>query len=161
LLFQCVHCIKRVGKLNREGKKTVQDFIKMFLLRALAIWLILILAESVHGVVRTLFLTPVTGDFKARQIGVFIGSLLILTIAYFSVRWIRAKTTASLIVVGFVWLILTLIFEVCLGIFVMNLSRERILSDYNIAQGGFMPFGLVVLMFSPLIAAKLRGLNSQ
>jgi len=131
----------------------------MFLLRALAIWLILILGESVHGVIRTLFLAPITGDFKARQIGVFVGSLLILTIAYFSIRWIRAETVASLITVGLVWLILTLIFEVCLGLFVMNLSRERILSDYNIAQGGLMPFGLVVLIFAPLIAAKLRGIH--
>ncbi len=131
----------------------------MFLLRVITIWLIIILAESAHGVVRTLFLAPITGDFKARQIGVFVGSLLILTIAYFSIRWIRAETFASLVAVGLIWLILTLVFEVCLGLFVMNLSLGKILSDYNIPQGGLMPFGLVILVFSPLIAAKLRGLN--
>ena len=50
--------------------------------RAFAIWLLLITAEVVHGIVRTLVLTPAVGDFRARQIGVFTGSLLILLITW-------------------------------------------------------------------------------
>jgi hypothetical protein len=131
----------------------------MFPLRAVTVWLVIILIEFVHGVLRTLFLVPLVGDFKARQIGVFIGSLLILTIAYFFIRWIQAKNTVSLFAVGFVWLVLTLAFELCFGRFALNLSWDRILSDYNIAQGGLLPIGLVVLLFAPLIAAKLHGLK--
>ena len=48
--------------------------------RAFAVWLLLITAEVVHGIVRTLVLTPVVGGFRARQLGVFIGSLLTLLI---------------------------------------------------------------------------------
>jgi len=129
----------------------------MFLFRALVVWLVIIFAESVHGVLRTLLLVPLVGDFKARQISVFLGSLLILTIAYLFVGWIRAKNTASLFAVGFFWLVLTLTFEVSLGVFVVNLSWERITSDYNIAQGGLLPLGLAVMLFSPFFAAKLRS----
>ena len=133
----------------------------MFVLRASAIWLLIISAEFVHGVLRMLFLAPLIGDFQARQISVLIGSLIILTIAYFSIRWVRAENNVSLFIVGFVWLILTLLFEVGLGRFVFGFSWQRILSDYDISTGGLLPFGLIILTLSPLIAYKLRGLTKR
>jgi len=42
----------------------------MLWLRALAIWLLLMTAEVIHGTLRTLFLAPRVGDFLARQIAV-------------------------------------------------------------------------------------------
>jgi hypothetical protein len=132
----------------------------MFLLRALAVWLVLMVAESVHGTLRTLLLAPLIGDFEARQISVFTGSLLILAVAYLFVRWIRANTTGRLIIVGLVWLILTVLFEVALGRFVMGYSWGRLASDYDLTRGGLMPFGLLILTLSPLVAAKMRGLGT-
>jgi hypothetical protein len=41
----------------------------------------LIAVEFVHGILRAIFLVPVVGDFRARRIGVFIGSGLILLVA--------------------------------------------------------------------------------
>jgi hypothetical protein len=133
----------------------------MFTLRSLAIWLLIISAEFVHGILRTLFLEPLIGDFQARQISVFVGSLIILTIAYFSVQWIRAKNIQSLIVVGLIWLILTLMYEISLGRFVFGFSWKKILSDYDISKGGLLPFGLIILTLSPLIAYKLRGMTKR
>lgn len=133
----------------------------MFTLRSLAIWLLIISAEFVHGILRTLFLEPLIGDFQARQISVFVGSLIILTIAYFSVQWIRAKNIQSLIVVGLIWLIPTLMFEISLGRFVFGFSWKKILSDYDISKGGLLPFGLIILTLSPLIAYKLRGMTKR
>lgn len=129
----------------------------MYLLRALAVWLVIVCAESVHGALRTAFLAPYVGDFRARRISVFTGSLLILLIAYLFIRWIRAGTTRALITVGFVWLVLTVLFELTLGRFVLGLSWDRLASDYDIRRGGLMLFGLILLTLSPLIAARLRG----
>ena len=128
----------------------------MFLLRAFAVWLVIMCIEVVHGTLRTLFLAPLVGDFRARQISVLTASLLILSVAFLFVRWIRADTTSSLLIVGLVWLLLTLLFEMCLGRFILGLSWERLLSDYDIRHGGLMPFGVVALMLAPLMAAKLR-----
>ena len=75
--------------------------------RAIAIWLLIVVAESVHGVIRQLFIAPILGDLPARQLGVFIGSVLIL------------------------------------------------LTDYNMAQGGLMGFGLLFLLFAPTLGARL------
>ncbi len=68
---------------------------------------------------------------------------------------------ASLILVGLVWLVLTLAFELIFGRFVVGLSWERIASDYDVPQGGWLPFGLIVLTLSPLIAAKMRNFQND
>ena len=60
--------------------------------------------------------------------------------------------------VGFLWLSLTLAFEVLFGRLVMGASWERLASDYNVLKGGLLPFGMLVLLLSPLIASKVRGL---
>lgn len=130
------------------------------LIRGFAAWLLLIVAEIVHGILRAITLVPLVGAFRSNQIGVFTGSAIILVIAYFTIRWVGAKRTSELLLVGFIWLVLTVAFEVLFGRFVMDLSWERIGSDYNIFKGGLMPLGLLALFFSPMIATKMRSRES-
>ena len=132
----------------------------MYLLRALVVWLVIVAFESAHGTLRELFLAPLVGDFRARQVAVFTGSLLILALSYLFVRWLRAATTVRLLAVGALWLCLTLLFEFGLGLFVLGYSWERLASDYDLSRGALMPFGLVLLTLAPLIAARLRGLKT-
>ncbi|MFN0087274.1 MAG: hypothetical protein ACKVX9_17935 [Blastocatellia bacterium] len=125
--------------------------------RGLAIWLVIILAESVHGTARVLVLQPRVGDFRARQIAFFTGMVLILAIAMLFIRWIRACGAGQLLRVGLLWMAMTLLFEISLGRFVMGYSWERLLSDYDLSKGGLMGFGLLFLVFAPRLAARLRG----
>ena len=125
--------------------------------RAVAVWLVLMAAEIVHGIARGIFLVPHVGEFRSNQIGVFTGSIIILAIAWAFVRWIGAHRTTELLLVGFLWLVLTLAFEVAFGRFVVGASWERIVADYNLLEGGLLPFGMLVLLLSPLIAGKIRG----
>ena len=129
----------------------------MVALRGIVIWVILIFAEMLHGIARAAFLAPYVGDFRARQIAVLTGSMIILAITLVCVRWIRASSASELLSVGVLWLGLTLAFEILFGRFVLGYSWERIASDYNLLDGGLLPVGLVVLTVSPLIAGKLRG----
>lgn len=132
-----------------------KNIISIFL-RALSVWLVIICAETLHGTARTLFLEPFFGDFRARQIAVFSGAFIILTIAFLFVRWLRTENNFQLLLIGFFWLVLTLLFEISLGRFVLNLSWERVFSDYNLLEGGLLGFGLLTLLFSPLIAFYFR-----
>ena len=127
--------------------------------RAFSIWLIIIAAESVHGVLRSTFLVPLVGDLRARQIGVAIGSLLILVIAYLLSPWLQVRTPRVLLGIGMSWVVLTVLFEIVLGRLVLGLSWHRIVSDYDVAAGGYMLFGVLFLAFSPLMAMRLRVLT--
>ena len=130
-------------------------------IRSLAVWLLIILAETVHGVLRGLFLVPVVGDLRARQVGVVVGALIILAIAVGSIRWIGARTRIELLAAGGLWLALTLAFELLFGRYVAGASWDRLLSDYDPTQGGYLALGMGVLALSPLIAAKVRGLPTE
>jgi hypothetical protein len=92
-------------------------------------------------------------------LGLIGGSLLILSIAYFSVGWIGARRTIPLLEVGVMWLVLMVVFEISFGLLVVGASWQRLLSDYNILQGGLLPVGLAVLALSPLIVASARHLH--
>jgi hypothetical protein len=53
------------------------------------------------------------------------------------------------------WVALTIAFEYSLGA-VLGLTRERMLADYNFAEGGFMAFGLLFMLLAPALAARIR-----
>lgn len=125
--------------------------------RGMTVWLVLISAEIVHGVGRGILLRPYVGDLRARQIGVFSGSVIFFAIALACVRWIGATRASQLLGVGALWPVLTAVFEVCFGRFVLGYSWERIRSDYDPSEGGLLPIGLVLLALSPYVAGKVRG----
>ena len=127
------------------------------LLRAFAVWLIIMLAETVHGILRGVILVPAVGDRTSRQFGVFIGSAIIFAIAYIFIDWFgRDATISRLLLIGFLWVIATVVFEFALGR-LLGLSWDRLLEDYRLAEGGLMPIGLVLMFLSPLLAKILRS----
>lgn len=127
--------------------------------RAIAAWLVLIAAESVHGTLRELWLKPYVGDLRARQVALLTGSVIVLGIAYAFLPWIRAEARRARWLVGVWWVGLTVAFELSVGRLVLGYSWDRLLEDYDMTRGGFLSLGMLVLLLSPHIAAKLRGLH--
>jgi hypothetical protein len=128
----------------------------MSFVRSLVVWCLFIVAESLNGTIRNLWLIPILGDRPAHLISFVTGSILILTLATLCIHWLNARSVTQLLRIGLLWLMLTLGFEICLGRFGLGYSWERIAADYNLAQGGLMPIGLAVVTLSPLIATQLR-----
>ena len=128
--------------------------------RALLVWMLIMLVETLHGMAREIFIAPALGDLRARQLGVVTGSLLVLCIAWLLAHWLGAKERRTQLAVGAFWVALTLLFEILLGR-ALGASWDRILSDFIPARGGFMIAGLAVMFFAPLLAAKLRGVGGR
>ncbi|PIP02400.1 MAG: hypothetical protein COW18_13770 [Zetaproteobacteria bacterium CG12_big_fil_rev_8_21_14_0_65_54_13] len=122
------------------------------------VWVLIVIAESMHGIIRQLYIVPLTGELAARQLGVLIGSAIIFAIAWGSVRWINARSFGAQFIVGLLWVVLIVLFEFSLGA-ALGYSRQRMFSDYNMAEGGLMPLGLLFMLFAPALAARLRGLH--
>ena len=75
------------------------------MVRTLVVWVVLMLAEIVHGTLREFYLKPLIGDFRARQVAVFTGSCLLFGITCWLVRCMRAE--GRLLLVGTAWVVLT------------------------------------------------------
>lgn len=124
--------------------------------RAVFVWMLLMLLETLSGRARSLFLAPAIGDLAARQWGVAAGCALIFIVTLLTARWIGAATAAQQLIVGAIWALLTLVFEIALGR-ALELGWARIFSDYNPARGGFMVLGLAFMALAPWWVARLRS----
>jgi hypothetical protein len=118
--------------------------------------MLMMIAETLHGFAREIFIAPAIGALRARQIGVAVGSVVVLAIAWACTRWLDARTRRDQLIIGAYWVALTVGFEVSLGR-VMDLPWSRILSDYNPAQGGWMMLGLAVMFVAPWLAGRMRA----
>jgi hypothetical protein len=125
--------------------------------RAVALWVFLMTAETLHGLWRMKVLAIWIGDAAARNVGVFTGSFVILVITCACIGWIPARSARTLLFVGFTWVLLTIGYELALGRFVFGRSWTEIAAEFDVPHGRLFPMGLLFLMFSPLLAAALRG----
>jgi hypothetical protein len=125
--------------------------------RAVGLWFLLMIAESLHGAWRAKVLSLWIGDAAARDVSVFTGSLVILLITFACIGWIAARRTRTLLLVGLTWVVLTIGYELVLGRFVFHHSWAEIGSDFDLSHGRLFPIGLLFVMFAPLLAARLRG----
>jgi hypothetical protein len=124
--------------------------------RALAVLALIILAEVVNGTVRQLAITPLVGDFTARQIATGTGCTFILLIAWATSPWLAATTRRDQWCVGVLWLVLMLAFEVSAGRLVAGVQWERLAADYNLAHGGLLGLGMLWLLCAPRLAVLIR-----
>ena len=124
--------------------------------RAFVVWMLLALAEVIHGILRVRLLNRRVGDHRARQICVATGSLIILGIAWPTVLWIGPVTPGESLTVGALWLGLMLALEIYFGRMVFHASWDRIASDFDLRRGGLLGFGMLALFLAPWLVARLH-----
>jgi hypothetical protein len=125
-------------------------------LRAVLAWLLIALLETLQGIARTLWLAPVVGDLRARQLAIVFALAIIFAVAWLTARWLRAPGTERKLAVGAIWLALMAGFDVALGRWVFGFSWERVLQDFNPAAGGLLAFAMLPILFAPWLAARWR-----
>jgi hypothetical protein len=59
-------------------------------------------AETIHGALRSVLLAPIVGDFRARQIAVFTGSMIVVLVVAAFIRWLGLVSVGSMVAVGLV-----------------------------------------------------------
>lgn len=128
------------------------------LLRALLVWMVIAMAEVIHGILRIRLLNRRVGDHRARQIAVGTGSLLILAITWLTLPWVAPTTTNDVFAIGTLWLVTMLAFEISLGRFVFHVTWAKIGADFDLRRGGLLGFGMLVLFLAPLLMGRLHGL---
>ncbi len=133
----------------------------MMWFRSITVWVLIIIAESIHGTLRELLLTPRLGDALARRVSIVTGMAIILTITLLTVRWIGAVRPGQLLAIGVVWSALTIAFEALLGVLVFGFTSDRLLAEYDVRRGGLMGFGILFMTFVPLLAAIMRRIDRE
>lgn len=125
--------------------------------RSLLIWLLIIIIETINGTTRDVFLSPVIGGRAAKAVSFGTAILLVTSITYLSIYWIRASNAVELLGVGILWALLTFAFEIVISVGVAGRTWERSMADLNPFSEGLMGFGLIFLVFVPLFIYRIRA----
>ena len=118
-------------------------------LRALLAWVVLAAVMFGNGALRVLLLEPRLGEHVARQVATGSGVAIVAGFAWLFVRRLDERVTvAELWRVGALWLALTLLFELGLGL-VAGSSWEAILADYDVLSGRLWPLVPLTALLAP------------
>lgn len=125
--------------------------------RGLLIWVVIMLVETVHGVLRGLLVVPRIGPTAAERIGWPVAAVLVIAIATLAIRWTGLTRRAALLRLGVVWAVLTVLFELAIG-WLSGLDAQALLAALNPASGT-IPWSAALMLVAPRVAARLRGLR--
>jgi hypothetical protein len=123
--------------------------------RALAIWFGLLMLAVANGAFRQGVLVPRLEAPLPHQISTVILCTAIFALAWFTIGWIRPTSTVDALIIGALWLVLTLAFEFGFGR-LRGMTWSQLFEDYNVMAGRIWPAVLVVTFLAPLLTARMR-----
>ncbi|MBU7015733.1 MAG: hypothetical protein HXS52_06220 [Theionarchaea archaeon] len=123
--------------------------------QALGFWIVLVLVAIVNGTLRNEVYGPAMEELHAHQISTVTGIIFSLLAMYVFFKLTAAHYTDSdLIMIGVMWLGLTVAFELLFGHFIVGHTWSRLLTDYNILKGRIWILMLLTTLLGPYIVGK-------
>ncbi|HEX7919010.1 MAG TPA: hypothetical protein VF454_06360 [Gemmatimonadales bacterium] len=123
-------------------------------LRPLAVWGLLLVLAVLNGGLRESWLVPTFGTLRAHQLSTLLLSALILGATWVTFGWLGVRSTREALVVGALWLALTLAFEFLAGHFLFHRAWPVLLADYDLSQGRIWILVLVVTFLAPALCRR-------
>ncbi len=124
-----------------------------FAFRTVTVWALVLALAVLNGALREAVLVPQLGNPAGQMIS---GILLIACIAVVTMLaspWLDARSRRQRLVVGFSWLLLTLVFEFTFGI-ARGKPMQEILDAYTFTEGNLWPLVLVATCLAPMLLAR-------
>ena len=125
------------------------------MLKYILLWFILVFAAIVNGTIRNLVYTKYVGELTAHQISVVTGIILFGIIFWLIFRKWLPSSSSQAIMIGVMWLLMTIAFEFLFGHFVMGNSWDKLFHDYNLFQGRLWIIVLLWVTIAPNVFYKL------
>lgn len=122
----------------------------MNLLQIFLIWLLLAVIGVINGIIRVMFFEKLLSAQLAHVLSCITDIALLQSVIYFYLRN-REFIAKQLLLMGFFWLGLTVLFEFGFGHYVMGHPWERLLADYNILNGRLWSLVLLSILLGPLL----------
>jgi hypothetical protein len=125
------------------------------LVKHLLSWFLLLVVAITNGVFRQSTYGKVLPDLAAHQISTVTGILATGVVAWFLSRAWPLESPNQAWIVGFCWLLFTILFEFGFGHFVAGHSWQILLADYSIMIGRVWSLFLVWVTVMPYVFYRL------
>ena len=119
-------------------------------------WIPMPFIGIINGIIRQYGYKNLVGEQTAHQISTLTGIILFgLYVWFLTFNW-KIQSAGQALVIGLIWLSLTVSFEFLFGHFVMKNAWSTLFHDYNILEGRLWMLVLVFITLAPLIYYKIR-----
>jgi hypothetical protein len=118
-------------------------------------WIPMALIGVGNGVLRVSTYGKHMDDLRAHQISTFTGAVLMGIYIYAVSRLFKFDSGRQAILVGLMWIVMTVCFEFAFGRYVAGYEWSRLFRDYDLSSGRVWLLLLIWVMFAPYIFHKL------
>lgn len=119
-------------------------------LRHFLLWLPMIAIAFANASLRELFFVKHFSDLRAHQLSTITLIILCAVYIWLVLPQLHIQNTGQAILIGFVWVLLTVAFEFSLGR-ITGKSWDYLLRDYNILAGRIWSIFLICLFLLPYL----------
>lgn len=127
-----------------------------FLIITFGTWFLFMVLAIINAIIREAVYTSFLDELRAHQLSTFtlmtiffIGTLLILRFSGLNL------TTQEAILMGTIWVIMTICFEFLAGHYAFGNSWSHLIADYNILKGRIWILIPITTFVSPYLANKI------
>jgi hypothetical protein len=127
-----------------------------FIIVTFGTWFLFMVLAIINAIIREAMYTSFLDELRAHQLSTFtlmtiffIGTLLILRFSGLNL------TTQEAILMGTIWVIMTICFEFLAGHYAFGNSWNHLIADYNILKGRIWMFIPITTFVSPYLANKI------
>jgi hypothetical protein len=120
------------------------------------VWMLMTLLDTLHAVLREIFLAPIVGATRALQLSVPVSCFIVFAAAWLTWGWMRAPTRRQQFFVGGLWVSLAFACVFSIGL-ALGSSWTQIISSYNSMRGAAALLTLAFMFFTPWLVARLHS----
>lgn len=127
------------------------------MIRYILAWVPMLMIAVANGAIRQATFAKSMTELRAHQLSTLTGSVLIGLFIWFVIRaWPPASGDQALLI-GFIWLLLTTVFEFFMGLALARRPVSQVLHDYNLLAGRVWVIFLIWLALAPWVFFRLGG----
>lgn len=124
-------------------------------------WFLFPFVGILNGILRETTYKQFVGDLAAHQISTATGIIFFGIIFYFVFKRWKIESAKHAVLIGLIWLALTILFEFGFGHYIMGNPWQKLLHDYNLAEGRVWGLFLVWITIAPFVFYKLLNMKAD
>ncbi len=126
------------------------------MIRYVLAWFPMLVIAIANGALRQLTYARVMSEPHAHQLSTIIGSVCIGAFIWYVIRTWPPSSSRRALLIGFLWGILTVVFESFMGLILQHLSLQQVLHEYNLLAGRVWTLFLIWLVVAPWLFFRIR-----
>jgi len=161
--FTPIPCIHQLLQSDRETTSLIclrrssdHNNMKIILIYA-ASWVGMVILAVVNGAIREKVYGQLMPELLAHQLSTFIALILLGAYIWCLTGVWRIDSSKQALVIGCMWLITTIVFELVFGHYVMGHSWGKLFHDYNLLKGRVWSLVLIWTAVAPYVFYRMRS----